>query len=116
MGLWYWESVLGSKALKENRKAYRIAKTSYMKALESVEGLPVDIAFCPVNPQLGGDYSEGAKIFCEKIRPKLFVPVHFGMSFEVTEIYKETSNSLGIEVWAIHERGDQFTYCPGNYE
>ena len=116
MGLWYWESVLGSKALKENQKAYRIAKISYMKALESVEGLPVDIAFCPVNPQLGGDYSEGAKIFCEKIRPKLFVPVHFGMSFEVTEIYKETSNSLGIEVWAIHERGDQFTYCPGNYE
>ena len=37
MSLWYWESELGSKDLKKNKLAYRIAKTSYLKALESVK-------------------------------------------------------------------------------
>lgn len=114
MSLWYWESELGDKNLKENRLAYRIAKTSYLKALESVKQLPVDIAFCPVNPMLGGDYWEGARIFCKKKAPKLFVPVHFGMAFEVPSLYEENLNIPGMDVWAIHERGDQFIYCTEN--
>lgn len=110
MSLWYWESELGDKNLKENKVAYRIAKTSYLRALESVKNLPVDIAFCPVNPNLGGDYWEGARIFCEKINPKLLVPVHFGMSFEVPCLYKEKLNYQEVEVWAISERGEQLIY------
>ncbi len=115
MSLWYWASEYGSKELRENRKNYRIAKTSYLKALESVKELPVDIAFCPVNPLLGGHYFEGAEIFCEKVRPKLFVPVHFGMSFEVPSLFKENADTFGAKVWAIRERGDWMVYCPEKY-
>lgn len=110
MSLWYWESELGSKDLKKNKLAYRIAKTSYLKALESVKNREIDIAFCPLNPMLGETYSEGALIFCEKIKPRLFVPVHFGLSFEVTKEFKDNFVDTDVDIWAIQDRGEQYIY------
>lgn len=109
LNIWYWAPEDG----KENRRKkieYQIAKMTFLKALNSIKGLDVDIAFFPVDPQIGGKYYEGGLVFCREINPKLFVPVHFGVDYFATDEFKKIIYDTSVNVWAIHNRGDQYIY------
>jgi hypothetical protein len=50
---------------------------------------------------MGGEY------FIEKIKPKIFIPMHFQDVYDVTDKFKKhMSNKTGIEILTIHERGE----------
>ena len=48
---------------------------------------PIDIAFFPVDPRMGADYYRGAVMFCEALRPKALVPMHFGAQFDAPQAF-----------------------------
>lgn len=73
---WHWsdESTPGEVA-----DAY----TMFAGILETIkEGIKkLDIAFFPVDPRMGGDYYRGAILFCEAMKPDIFIPMHFSSIF-----------------------------------
>ena len=49
----------------------------------------LDLAFFPVDPRMGTDYYRGAILFAETMRPKAFMPMHFGRVYAPPEAFVE---------------------------
>lgn len=109
LNLWYRAPKDGMNQ-KRAKIEYQIAKMNFLKALTPIKELDIDIAFFPVDPQIGGKYYEGGIMFCKEINPKVFVPVHFRTHYFVTRKFKEIMNETDVKIWAIHYRGDQYIF------
>lgn len=55
----------------------------FMQELERIQQneQPPVLAFFPVDPRMGTDYYRGAILFAQAMRPKYFMPMHFGRQF-----------------------------------
>lgn len=73
---WHWRDEGGEAYAKTAEDAF-LAELSNMRANE----LKLDYAFFPVDPRIGSDYYRGAVLFAEAMRPKYFIPMHFGKTF-----------------------------------
>lgn len=83
---WHWEGE--SESEKEN------AKKMFFAEVEKLEGIHIDIAFFPVDPRLEDAYFYGGKYFIEKIKPDVFIPMHFQDCYYITKKFK---NYMEIE-------------------
>lgn len=72
LNYWHWNE---QSSVEDVRKAYN----SFAKILQrlSEENKHFDIAFFPVDPRLGQDYADGARLFLENINVDDFFPMHF---------------------------------------
>lgn len=73
---WHWRDEGGDDYAKQ-------AETQFLAELELVRaGVPSPALACfPVDPRMGSDYFRGAVQFASALRPRLFVPMHFGAAF-----------------------------------
>ena len=83
---WHWFDE-GGEAYKQQ------AEGDFLRELEKVKAaIPagtLDVAFFPVDPRMGSDYYRGAIQFAEALRPKVFIPMHFGAEFAPPEAFFE---------------------------
>lgn len=93
---WHWEGE--SEDEKQN------AKDAFFKEIDRIVGKKIDIAFFPVDPRLEDAYFYGGKYFIEKIKPSIFIPMHFQDCYYITQKFKnyveektEFTNILTIE-------------------
>lgn len=72
LNYWHWNK---ESSFEEVKKAYE----SFVKIMQSLmrENNHFDIAFFPVDPRLGADYADGARLFLENITVNNFFPMHF---------------------------------------
>ncbi len=49
----------------------------------------IDISFFPIDKRLEDNYAMGGKYFIEQLSPKVFIPMHFGDAFDITEEFYE---------------------------
>jgi L-ascorbate metabolism protein UlaG (beta-lactamase superfamily) len=73
LNCWHWQE-------ESSPEQIRKATEWFESELEEVsKGVPaLDAAFFPVDPRMGKDYYRGAVRFAQVMRPKIFVPMHFG--------------------------------------
>lgn len=72
LNFWHWNE---EATVDEVKKAYN----SFVKVMSNLmaENKAFDIAFFPVDPRLGQDYADGARLFLENITVHNFFPMHF---------------------------------------
>lgn len=73
---WHWRD-------DGNADYTRQAEAAFSRELATIKkSVPhIDIAFFPVDPRMGSDYYRGAILFAAAMRPKLFIPMHYGAAF-----------------------------------
>lgn len=96
---WHWEG--------ESEEEKQAAKDNFFKETEKLLGIDIDIAFFPVDPRLEDAYYYGGKYFIEKIRPKIFVPMHFQDCYYITEKFKAymANENLNTKILTMEKRG-----------
>lgn len=70
---WYWNSDSPNEK-KEMEMAFK-------GEIASIKGEEIDIAFFPVDPRLEENFHLGGEFFIKEIKPKYFLPMHFGDKF-----------------------------------
>ncbi|MEA4898092.1 MBL fold metallo-hydrolase [Bacillota bacterium Meth-B3] len=96
--LWHWRG-------EANADWTRKAERAFEAILKTMEGLPVDVAFFPVDPRMGENADEGALRFAERIRPKLIIPMHFWDQPRFAERFAEQKMPEGTRAVALTEPG-----------
>jgi len=64
-------------------------------------GEKIDIAFFPVDGRLEDNYLCGGEYFIEKLRPKIFIPMHFWESFQTTLNFANSQSQSDVKVIEI---------------
>ena len=100
---WHWKDESTTQEVEQS-------EAMFMQALSPLIGVEVDIAFFPVDPRLGSDFAEGAERFIELVKPKLFVPMHFGANFDAVHNFAKKITSQATLVNAITHRGQHLVH------
>ncbi|MDE5810783.1 MAG: MBL fold metallo-hydrolase [Muribaculaceae bacterium] len=72
LNYWHWNK---EATVDEVKRAYG----RFVKVLQSImlDHKSLNVAFFPVDPRLGDDYADGARLFLENILVDTFIPMHF---------------------------------------
>lgn len=72
LNYWHWNK---ESTVEQVKRAY----ARFVKVMQSImrDHTSLDIAFFPVDPRLGDDYADGARLFLENIMVNNFFPMHF---------------------------------------
>ena len=68
----------------------------------------MDIVLFPVDRRLGKDYMRGAEQFIERIKTKIFVPMHFSEDYEGGNAFQSFAERKGCRFLTISKRGERF--------
>lgn len=98
LNLWHWRGE--QPAFKE-----KAAKDAFLKTLDEIASFhkEFDAAFFPVDPRMKTDCDEGALMFLERFKVKLFIPMHFREAYYAP---KEFSKKNPGKTFVIKAPGD----------
>lgn len=101
--LWHWQD-------ESTPKEVQTAKAHFLKILRAIQAdqPSIDLSFFPVDPRIGRAHDAGAAFFCDKLRPALTTPMHFGDQFDVAAAYGARTD-VG-KVFAPNKRGDRMVF------
>ena len=104
LNCWHWVQENSPQEEHEARKWFS-------RELEEIaESIPeIDVAFFPVDARMKGDYDDGAREFITRIRPKLFIPMHFRDQIDAPKQFAN-KNFPGTRVAALTEPMAQIEY------
>ncbi|MEJ6950519.1 MBL fold metallo-hydrolase [Natronospora cellulosivora (SeqCode)] len=102
LNCWYWKSFSKDKQIKEEK--------DYQREVNKLLGKEIDIAFVPVDPRLEEYYYKAGEYFIKKIRPSLFVPIHFTNNYEICNVFAEKVKIKEVEICLINKRGEKILY------
>ena len=71
---WYWWN--------DTKEEIEKAENTFKAEIAKMKGNAIDIAFFPVDPRLEHLYTLGAEYFIQELKPKIFIPMHFGDDHE----------------------------------
>ncbi len=97
---WAWEDE-GPEVELEREAAFKLE-------IDKLEGLPVDIAFVPVDPRLMHNFHLAGAYVIEKLRPGYFFPMHFGDKFESNRDFIHKLGTSSTEIVNISRRNQVF--------
>ncbi|WP_195984381.1 MBL fold metallo-hydrolase [Clostridium sp. D33t1_170424_F3] len=72
---WHWND--------EPEEANRLMAQSFQKQIDTLEGIPIDIAFLPVDPRQEENALLGLQYFTQHADAKTIIPMHFGSQFSI---------------------------------
>lgn len=83
----------------------------YREQIDLLKGKKIDLAFVPVDPRLGDEYSWGIDYFMESVGADNVFPMHFGDDSEVVGRLLQDERSAGYKdkIRPLTQRGEQFT-------
>jgi L-ascorbate metabolism protein UlaG (beta-lactamase superfamily) len=89
LNCWHWKEESTPEAVRE-------AIDWFERELEEISNHvpPLDVAFFPVDPRMGDDYYRGAVRFAQVMRPKQFVPMHFGAALNPPQAFFDEMKPL----------------------
>ncbi|KPU45686.1 beta-lactamase superfamily domain protein [Oxobacter pfennigii] len=96
---WYWWDDTPEEIEK--------AEKAFKEEIEKIKGNKIDIAFFPVDPRLEHNYSKGGEYFIKEITPSYFIPMHFGVTYEITEKFAHLMKDSPVKVLKLSRRGQE---------
>lgn len=100
LNCWHWREESTEEEIAEAEENFAAALDLIAKAVRQP-----DLAFFPVDPRMGKDHDEGAVAFIKKIKPKAFIPMHFGRRFDAAAAFRE--KMADYKIYAPKERGEE---------
>lgn len=99
---WHWINNTKKVQLKEER--------DFKNEVEKIKGEIIDIAFFPVDPNLGEYYYLGGGYFAKTIKPKLLVPMHFANHYDICQRFADKIKDFNVKVPLITPKNKSFIY------
>ncbi len=93
---WYWDD--DSEAEKQ------LMEKAFKEEIGKIKSDDIDIAFFPVDSRLKENFYIGGEYFIQELRPKLFIPMHFGDDFKTTTYFKQKVNCSASKIIEIYKR------------
>ncbi len=103
---WHWAK---ESTEAEVRRAYQKFTQIMMRLMTEVK--EIDLAFFPVDPRMGEDYSAGARLFLENIDVKYFIPMHFWGEYRAACDFPNYTTD-NTESFCLHEPGESVELTP----
>jgi L-ascorbate metabolism protein UlaG (beta-lactamase superfamily) len=99
---WRWE--------EESDEWKNRIEVLYKTEIGKLKGLPMELAFIPVDPRLERNYALSLEYFTEKIMPEhcTIIPMHFGDQYGVFEQLKIDGYLENKNILTISKRGQMF--------
>ncbi|EHQ87793.1 MBL fold metallo-hydrolase [Desulfosporosinus youngiae] len=97
---WYWNN--------DTPEGMAMAEKDFKDEVQKIKGESIDIAFFPVDPRLEQNYGAGAEYFIQELNPRVFVPMHFADSLEITKQFKEKVKEYPGEILILSQKGQEF--------
>jgi len=101
LNFWHWEQEAGKRFIERAKKNFMIKLDDIVK-----KDYDIDILFFPVDYRMGINGDLGAKIVLEKLKPKLFIPMHIRKNIDKIDDFKKINENKDTMIWAIKNRGD----------
>ena len=94
LNLWHW---------REESELIEIldAERQFEEAMASLENVPMDLCFFPLDPRMGGLFDAGANHFLWSVKPRVFIPMHWYGRSEVAREYARKSRTKYTETLAL---------------
>lgn len=102
---WHWDEESTPEEVKEAETAYL---TELNILFEKVKEL--DVVMFPVDSRLGENYMKGAQQFIDKIKVKLFVPMHFSKNYVEANAFRSYAEAKGCKFFSINEKGNSILF------
>lgn len=96
---WYWWD--------DTEGEIQQAERWFKDEVNKIKGDEIDIAFFPVDPRLEHNYCVGGEHFIREINPQVFIPMHFGENYQITENFAERMKASNSRVVVIKNRGQE---------
>lgn len=96
---WYWWD--------DTEGEIQQAERWFKDEINKIKGEKIDIAFFPVDPRLEHNYAVGGEYFIREINPQIFIPMHFGENYQITENFADRMNGSNSRVITIACRGEE---------
>lgn len=98
---WHWKDESTPEEAAE-------AEKNYLKELDDLakKADKLDVAMFPVDPRMGTDFMRGAQQFVDRIRTKIFIPMHFWERPVEVEAFGPYAESRGCRYALISVLGE----------
>lgn len=94
---WHW---------KEDSKEDNLnAEKWFKREIDKLKSEKIDIAFFPVDPRQEEYYYLGGEYFVNNVKPKFFIPMHFGNNPEITHEFSACIQNSNTRIIEIDKRG-----------
>ena len=100
LNFWHWRDESTMREIEE-------ADAEFRKALRPLCGLPVDLAFFPLDPRQGSMFEAGADFFILSVKPRIMIPMHYFHRAESAMEYARTASNRSTEVIVMPAYGDR---------
>ncbi|NMA69557.1 MAG: MBL fold metallo-hydrolase [Desulfitobacterium sp.] len=97
---WHWWG--------ESPEEIKLAEKMFKEEISKIKGIAIDLAFFPVDPRLEHYYSIGGEYFIQEVKPKIFVPMHFGDNYGEIKKFVEKMTSSPTQVIEIKSETKSF--------
>lgn len=98
---WHWKD----DSLEERN----LAEKNFKLEIEKIKGENIDIAFFPVDPRLEEYYSLGGEYFIKELKPRIFIPMHFGDNCDITKEFAKKVGGLPTKVVIVINVGEELS-------
>lgn len=94
---WHW---------KEDSKEDNLnAEKWFKREIDRLKSEKIDIAFFPVDPRQEEYYYLGGEYFINNVKPKFFIPMHFGNNPEIIHEFSTHIQNYNTKIIEIDKRG-----------
>lgn len=100
LNFWHWREESTVAEIEQ-------AESDFHHACLPIKGLPIDLAFFPLDPRQGRLYDAGANYFMMTIKPRLMLPMHFWNRGEIATEYARRADNSDTEVIALTRIGEK---------
>lgn len=107
LNYWHWQS---ESTAEQVRKAYNKFVKVMTSLIEEVKS--IDIAFFPVDPRMGQDFEEGARMFLSAVDVTYFIPMHFWGDYKDACDFEEYAPD-NTESFCLHIPGESVEIMAG---
>lgn len=95
---WYWDEDSDEEKLSMER--------AFKGEIAKIEEKNIDLAFFPVDPRLEDNYYLGGEYFINQLKPKVFIPMHFGDNYQITTDFIHKMSDTTTRIVEISKKNE----------
>lgn len=99
---WYWEGEMSAGECAQMEAAF-------LDKVDTMRGIPIDVAFFPVDARLGPHAAKGVFLYQQRIQPRMIIPMHFFGGTDQLALAEQALAGSGVRFITRALPGDTIT-------